>query len=100
MGGAWLTGGLEAIARETGWDPAEADYIVGTSAGSMMGGLLACGVTPWFVVATPKGDKFEDLRGAAGRPASAADPEAGPSFPHHKAAPPIGPGSWKLIANG
>ena len=34
MGGAWLTGGLEAIARTTGWDPASAEYVVGTSAGS------------------------------------------------------------------
>ena len=30
MGGAWLTGGLEALARETGWDPGSADRIVGT----------------------------------------------------------------------
>jgi NTE family protein len=39
LGGAWLTGGLDALARHTGWDPASADYIVGTSAGSMMGSL-------------------------------------------------------------
>ena len=32
VGGAWLTGGLHALATETGWDPAEADYVVGTSA--------------------------------------------------------------------
>src|SRR5256714_10109878 len=99
MGGAWLTGGLEAIARETGWDPAEADYIVGTSAGSMMGGLLACGVPPWFMVAHSKGDSFEGLTGADGRPASTADRAAGATFGLHKGPPPIGPGSWKLIAN-
>ena len=33
LGGAWLTGALHAIARETGWDPGSADRIVGTSAG-------------------------------------------------------------------
>jgi NTE family protein len=98
MGGAWLTGGLEALARETGWDPAEADYIVGTSAGSMMGGLLACGVTPWFMVAHSKGDTFQGLRGADGRPAETADRSAGAVFRLHKAPPPIGPGSWRLIA--
>src|SRR4051794_2135089 len=98
MGGAWLTGGLEAIARETGWDPAEADYIVGTSAGSMMGGLLACGVTPWFMVAHSKGDTFKGLRGADGRPAETADRSAGAVFRLHKAPPPIGPGSWRLVA--
>ena len=27
MGGAWLTGGLHALATETGWDPASADWI-------------------------------------------------------------------------
>src|SRR2546423_14974298 len=35
LGGAWLAGGLAAIARETGWDPFTADYIVGTSAGAL-----------------------------------------------------------------
>ena len=99
MGGAWLTGGLEAIARESGWDPAEAEYIVGTSAGSMMGGLLASGVPPWFMVAHSKGDSFKGLLGADGRPASTADRSAGASFRLHKGPPPIGPGSWKLIAN-
>src|SRR5881409_2240099 len=51
MGGAWLTGGLEAIARTTGWDPARADRA------------------------------------------------AGATFRLHKGPPPIGPGSWKLIAH-
>ena len=37
LGGAWLTGALHALATETGWDPASADHIVGTSAGSMIG---------------------------------------------------------------
>lgn len=98
MGGAWLTGGLEAIARETGWDPATAEYVVGTSAGSMMGALLASGVPPWFMVAHSKGDTFEGLTGADGRPASTADRAAGATFRLHKGAPPIGPGSWRLIA--
>src|SRR5919204_3202405 len=39
MGGAWLTGALEALAAETGWDPGSADRIVGTSAGAMIGGV-------------------------------------------------------------
>lgn len=99
MGGAWLTGGLEAIARETGWDPATAEYVVGTSAGSMMGALLAAGVPPWFMVAHSKGDSFEGLNGADGRPASTADRAAGATFKLHKGLPPMGPGSWKLIAN-
>src|SRR4051794_30064329 len=99
MGGAWLTGGLDAIARETGWDPASADFIVGTSAGSMMGALLASGVPPWFMVAHSKGDSFEGLAGADGRPASTADRAAGATFRLEKTWPPIGPGSWQLILN-
>src|SRR3954467_4286026 len=99
MGGAWLTGGLEAIARETGWDPASAEYIVGTSAGSMMGALLASGVPPWFMVAHSQGESFDGLTGADGRPASTADRAAGATFKLHKGPPPIGPGSWKLIMN-
>ena len=41
LGGAWLTGGLSALARETDWDPGSAEFIVGTSAGSMIGALVA-----------------------------------------------------------
>ena len=60
MGGAWLTGGLDALARETGWDPAEADYVVGTSAGSMIGALCASGIPPWFMVAHSMGESFDE----------------------------------------
>jgi NTE family protein len=97
MGGAWLTGGLHALATETGWDPAEADYIVGTSAGSMMGALVASGVPPWFMVAHSAGESFEDLEDATGRPARDADRSAGAIFRLHRGLPPIGPGSWQLI---
>ncbi|MEA2459510.1 MAG: hypothetical protein QOC95_2482 [Thermoleophilaceae bacterium] len=99
MGGAWLTGGLEAIAAETGWDPASAEYVVGTSAGSMMSALLASGVPPWFMVAHSAGDSFEGLYGADGRPAADADRAAGATFRLHPGPPPMGPGSWKLIGN-
>ena len=97
MGGAWLTGGLEALATETGWDPASADHIVGTSAGSMMGGLLASGIPPWFMVAHSKGRTFEGLVGNDGRPQGTADRAAGATFKVERALPRIGPGSWQLI---
>lgn len=58
QGGAWLTGGLDAIADTTGWDPACADHIVGTSAGSMIATLLAAGLPPWFMVAHSEGESF------------------------------------------
>ena len=46
LGGAWLVGGLSAVARETDWDPGSADFVVGTSAGSMIGALVAGGIRP------------------------------------------------------
>lgn len=96
MGGAWLTGGLEALARETGWDPASADHVVGTSAGAMMGALLASGVPPWFMVAHSAGEALDGLVGADGRPAGEADRDAGAAFRLQRGWPRLGPGSWRL----
>lgn len=95
LGGAWLTGGLAALAEETGWDPGSADYVVGTSAGSMIGALVAAGVPPWFMVAHSAGESFEGLTDAAGRPAAEADRAAGADFRLERL-PGIGPGSWEL----
>jgi len=100
MGGAWLTGGLEALARETQWDPGSADYIVGTSAGSMMGSLIAAGIPPWFMVAHSAGEVFEGLAGPDGRAAKDADRAGGAVFRLDRRIPRIGPGSWSMIANG
>jgi NTE family protein len=96
LGGAWMTGALNAIARETGWDPGSADVIVGTSAGAMVGALLACGVPPWFMVAHSAGEDFAGLRDARGGLASSADRSAGASYRLHRGAPALGPGSWRL----
>jgi NTE family protein len=96
QGGAWLTGGLDALAEETGWDPASADCVVGTSAGSMIGALCASGIPPWFMVAHSRGETFEGVRDARGREASDADRAAGARFRLERAWPPIGPGSWRL----
>ena len=99
MGGAWLTGALEALATETGWDPSGADRVVGTSAGSMLGALLVSGVPPWFMVAHSAGRTFQGLEDADGRPAGSASRSAGAEFRYAGGMPPIGPGSWKLIYN-
>jgi NTE family protein len=96
LGGAWLTGGLAAIADETGWDPATADYIVGTSAGSMMGALVAAGVPPWFMVDHSAGETFDGLVDAGGNPAGSASRSAGAVFKLHRGMPALGPGSWRL----
>jgi NTE family protein len=96
LGGAWLVGGLSALARETDWDPGSADQIVGTSAGSMVGALVAAGVPPWFMVAHSRGEVFEGLMGPDGRPAAEADRSAGASFRLHRGFPVIGPGSLRM----
>ncbi len=96
LGGAWLTGGLHALATETGWDPATADHVVGTSAGAMIGSLCAAGVPPWFMVAHSGGEAFDGIVDAHGRPAAEADRSGGAVFRLQRALPPVGPGSWRL----
>jgi NTE family protein len=96
LGGAWLTGVLHAIARETGWDPGSSDVIAGTSAGAMVGALLACGVPPWFMLAHSAGEEFAGLDDVRGAPSSTADRSGGASYRLHRGVPPLGPGSWRL----
>ena len=62
----------------------------------MIGALLAGGVPPWFMVAHSRGESFEGLFDATGRPASEADRAAGARFELERTWPPIGPGSWQL----
>src|SRR5918994_6436351 len=93
MGGAWLTGGLHALARETGWDPQTADNIVGTSAGSMIGSLVAGGVPPWFMVAHSAGESFPGLLDANGNPTDEADRSAGGVLVRKRGVPDLRPHS-------
>lgn len=43
---AWLLGALEAIRQQTGWDPATADVLTGTSAGAVAATVTAGDVHP------------------------------------------------------
>ena len=97
QGGAWLTGALAALADETGWDPATADYIVGTSAGSMLGSLLAAGLPPWFMVAHSAGESFDGMTDARGKEAGDADRAGGAVFRPERGLP-VFPGSLGLVA--
>ena len=45
LGAAWTIGALAALQDELGWDPREADVLVGTSAGSVLAASLACGLS-------------------------------------------------------
>jgi NTE family protein len=99
QGGAWLTGALDAIASETGWDPMDAHRIVGTSAGAMVGAVISAGVPVWWMVAHSAGETIPGLTDATGNPAEDADRSAGARFHLDLWPPPIVPGSWRLALN-
>ena len=98
LGAAWLGGALDAIARETGWDPGSADQLVGTSAGSIVGALIACGVPPWLMVAHSGEEELDGLTDATGQPVGPSGHWAGADFRLHRGRPALWPGSWRLAA--
>ena len=91
LGGAWLAGALAALTEATRWDPAAADVVVGTSAGSMIGALLASGVPPWFMVAHSAGESFPGLLDAHGAPTDEADRSAGGVLVRRRGVPDLRP---------
>src|SRR5205814_8004988 len=66
LGGAWLVGALYALTEAAGWDPATADYVVGTSAASVVGSLVASGIPPWFLVHHQRGGDVSGMFDAQG----------------------------------
>ena len=98
QGGAWLTGGLDALADGDRLGPGDRRL-----RRRHLGGLddrraaAPRGVPPWFMVAH---SRRRDLRGRrrrrTGRPAAEADRAGGAGFQLERAWPPIGPGSWRL----
>lgn len=112
VGAAWLIGALEALASETGWDPSSAENIVGTSAGSVVGALVAAGIAPAYLAAYSSGRTLDEVEDADGRVAALAARMGGRDKLDEVAArlsgdelrlklalPPIGPGSWRLALN-
>jgi NTE family protein len=109
VGASWLIGALEALASETGWDPSSAEYVVGTSAGSVVGSLVADGIAPEYLAAYSAGRTLDEVDDVDGRVAKLAARMGGPGtldevaqqlggdeLRLQLAAPPIGPGSWRL----
>jgi NTE family protein len=89
VGGAWLTGALEALEDCTGALPPRFDQVVGTSAGAMIGALTSSGVHPTQVAALFSG------RGPGANGATAVHP-AGARLRLEPGLPRLVPGSVRL----
>jgi NTE family protein len=72
LGAAWLIGALHALGEETGWDPGTAEYVVGTSAGSVVGSLVAGGLPTWFLVYHQRGGSMDGMVDRFGKPIASA----------------------------
>ena len=59
LGGAWALGVLCALQDVEGYDPAAQDVVVGTSAGSVLAALVACGVPLQEMVGRLSGGRAE-----------------------------------------
>jgi NTE family protein len=99
VGASWLIGALEALESETSWSAANAEYIVGTSAGSVIGTLVASGIPPAYISAYASGRSLDGLEPPPGLELDVdelAQREAGEGYRLALALPPIGPGSWRM----
>jgi NTE family protein len=76
LGGAWLVGALHALVEAADWNPTSADYIVGTSAGSVVAAMTGEGVPPWFLVHHQRGGSVEGMTDKFGEPLRHADEES------------------------
>jgi len=56
IGHAFHAGVLDGLCDATGWNPRDAEVIVGTSAGSVVGALLRAGFSPRDLAARSTGD--------------------------------------------
>jgi NTE family protein len=96
VGASWLVGALEALVSETGWDPASADRIVGTSAGSVVGCLLAEGIPPEYMAAYIGGRTLDAIAEMEDRGDAIASADGGAGFHLHRGVPRLGPGSLRM----
>jgi NTE family protein len=101
VGASWLIGALEALESETGWRSSDAEIIVGTSAGSVIGTLAATGIPPAYMSAYSSGrsldelDPPEDVQLDIDEIAE-GERESGDGYRLQLGLPPIGPGSWRM----
>lgn len=86
LGSAWMTGALPALAARLGRPLAELDLVVGTSAGSVLGAALRCGMTVDELVAHHRGEPVHGFEAPGADPDDLPDMrrlerESGDGFP-------------------
>jgi NTE family protein len=94
VGASWLIGSLDALSEETGWNPSEAEYIVGTSAGSAIGALTAGGQSPRQMATVLSGERGLKLV-TTEQAGETVERLAGTEY-RLSGLPMIGPGSWRM----
>ena len=99
VGASWLIGALEALEAETGWRAAEAERIVGTSAGAVVGSLAATGIPAEYMSAYSAGRTLDGFAEAESRADALTGRLLGSEYRLQRALPPLGPGSWRLALN-
>ena len=99
VGASWLIGALDALESETGWRAVDAQHIVGTSAGAVVGALAASGISSEYMSAYAAGRTLEGFADAEARADDLSAKLPGTDYRLQLALPPIGPGSWRLALN-
>jgi NTE family protein len=85
VGHAYHAGVLDGLAEATGWDPREAQVIVGTSAGSVVGALLRAGFSAHDLAARSTGDPVStEGAGLAARAGMGDGPARIPTVPSRR----------------
>jgi NTE family protein len=92
LGAAWMIGAMAGVRDVLGWEPHEADVLVGTSAGSVLAAMLSSGLDVDTLLAHQRGEPLPDDRGI--------------DFDHDRASggampprPKLGIGSRSLVVN-
>lgn len=104
VGASWLIGALEALESETGWRAKDAEVIIGTSAGSVIGTLTAAGIPPAYMSAHSSGRTLAELDPLEGAEleldeGSIPERETAERYRFERSLPPVGPGSWRMAVS-
>jgi NTE family protein len=92
LGASWLVGALDALQQARGVDVRDADLILGTSAGSVIGSLVAGGVSVEELVAQQRGETRD-----GGRLHVPTSDDVAPAGPPHPPRPGLRPGNVRLV---